>query len=79
MKGREYRYIIKKLFEHDSRFTVFVRKRGKGSRRIIKGSDKNGASRTYPLPYKNEKTNVSINLQKALIRQFGLPPKIFED
>lgn len=78
MRAVEYRRLLKRLREFDSRFRVFAR-RGKGSHRMLYHPDVGGEARHYPLPYHGEKTPIFPGYQKDIIRIFGLPEGFFDE
>lgn len=77
MRWREYREVVAKLKEHDSRFEIHVR-RGRGSHRMVVHPDIDGVKRQYPLPYHGMKTRVPPGMQKDIIRVFQLPADVLE-
>ena len=77
MQWLEYKEVVRRLREHDQRFTVH-KKRGKGSHRMVLHPDVDGKKRHCPLPYHGAKTPIAPGIQKDLCRLFELPESIFE-
>ena len=77
MKAYSYRELVKKLREHDARFTVDVR-RGKGSHRMLVHPDIGGQRVTYPLAVHSEGAPISSVYLRAIRRKFELPEKFFD-
>lgn len=77
MKAYGFRELVRKLRDHDGRFSVDSR-RGKGSHRMLVHPDVGGQRVTYPLAVHSEGATVSPVYVKAIRRRFALPEKFFD-
>lgn len=76
MRSLEYREVIRMLGRHDGLFAIYLQ-RGKRSQRMLVHPSVSGSRKTYPLPYRGDKTRIRPGMLKDLIRKFDLPAAIF--
>jgi hypothetical protein len=68
--------MLRRLREHDKRFSIAV-DRGKGSHRLVVQTSDLGV-RHYPFPCHDDGTEIGRHYLRDIIRYFDLPPDIFD-
>ena len=76
-KVYNYRELIKHLTEHDPRFEI-LKRRGKGSERLLVHPNVNGRKQSYPIPCHGRNSLIRKGHYGAIRKRSDLPDDFFD-